>query len=227
VKGDLRGIARARRLSEATMRNIRQNLFFAFVYNALGVPIAAGVLYPFFGLLLSPIIASAAMTFSSVSVIANALRLAARQIMNTVIGRTTMELRGMLVICLTLSLFVAGAAVAQQPSHEHNPTSPQQPASAPKSAPPAQSDQAHQMQHMQDMEMCRQMMTSQPGMMGGGMGPGMIREGMMAPGMMGMMPMMISGDPKQHAEMMAMRGEMMKAMGDIMLKYAQRMQSTK
>jgi Cu+-exporting ATPase len=75
VKGDLRGIAKARRLSRATMRNIRQNLFFAFVYNVLGVPIAAGVLYPFFGLLLSPIIASAAMTFSSVSVIANALRL--------------------------------------------------------------------------------------------------------------------------------------------------------
>jgi Cu+-exporting ATPase len=75
VKGDLRGIARARRLSQATMRNIRENLFFAFVYNALGVPIAAGVLYPFVGLLLSPIIASAAMTFSSVSVIANALRL--------------------------------------------------------------------------------------------------------------------------------------------------------
>jgi Cu+-exporting ATPase len=75
VKGDLRGIARARRLSQATMRNIRQNLFFAFVYNALGVPIAAGVAYPFVGLLLSPIIASAAMTFSSVSVIANALRL--------------------------------------------------------------------------------------------------------------------------------------------------------
>ena len=75
VKGDLRGIARARRLSQATMRNIRQNLFFAFVYNALGVPIAAGVLYPVFGLLLSPIIASAAMTFSSVSVITNALRL--------------------------------------------------------------------------------------------------------------------------------------------------------
>ena len=75
VKGDLRGIARARRLSHGTMRNIRQNLFFAFVYNVLGVPIAAGVLYPFFGLLLSPIIASAAMTFSSVSVIANALRL--------------------------------------------------------------------------------------------------------------------------------------------------------
>jgi Cu+-exporting ATPase len=75
VKGDLRGIARARRLSEATMRNIRENLFFAFVYNALGVPIAAGVLYPVVGILLSPIFASAAMTFSSVSVIANALRL--------------------------------------------------------------------------------------------------------------------------------------------------------
>jgi Cu+-exporting ATPase len=75
VKGDLRGIVRARRLSRMTMRNIRQNLFFAFVYNLLGVPIAAGVLYPAFGLLLSPMIASAAMTFSSVSVIANALRL--------------------------------------------------------------------------------------------------------------------------------------------------------
>jgi P-type Cu+ transporter len=75
VKGDLRGILRARNLSRATMRNIRQNLFFAFVYNILGVPIAAGALYPFFGLLLSPIFASAAMTFSSVSVIANALRL--------------------------------------------------------------------------------------------------------------------------------------------------------
>ncbi len=75
VHGDLRGIARALRLSRATMRNIRQNLFFAFVYNTLGVPIAAGILYPFFGVLLSPIIASAAMTFSSVSVIANALRL--------------------------------------------------------------------------------------------------------------------------------------------------------
>jgi Cu+-exporting ATPase len=75
VKGDLRGIVRARRLSQATMRNIRENLFFAFIYNALGVPIAAGVLYPVFGLLLSPIIASAAMSFSSVSVIANALRL--------------------------------------------------------------------------------------------------------------------------------------------------------
>jgi P-type Cu+ transporter len=75
VKGDLTGIARARRLSSATMSNIRQNLFFAFVYNSLGVPIAAGVLYPFFGLLLSPMIAAAAMSFSSVSVIANALRL--------------------------------------------------------------------------------------------------------------------------------------------------------
>ena len=75
VKGDLRGIANARRLSRGTMRNIRQNLFFAFIYNALGIPIAAGALYPFFGLLLSPIIASAAMTFSSVSVITNALRL--------------------------------------------------------------------------------------------------------------------------------------------------------
>lgn len=75
VKGDLRAIARARRLSRATMRNIRQNLFLAFVYNVLSVPIAAGVLYPVFGLLLSPIIASAAMTFSSVSVIMNALRL--------------------------------------------------------------------------------------------------------------------------------------------------------
>jgi Cu+-exporting ATPase len=75
VKGDLRGIVRARRLSQATMTNIRQNLFFAFIYNVLGVPVAAGVLYPFFGVLLSPIIASAAMTFSSVSVIGNALRL--------------------------------------------------------------------------------------------------------------------------------------------------------
>src|SRR6202171_2561120 len=75
IKGDLRGIVKARILSRATMRNIRQNLFFAFFYNVLGVPIAAGVLYPFFGILLSPIIASAAMSLSSVSVIANALRL--------------------------------------------------------------------------------------------------------------------------------------------------------
>ena len=80
VKGDLRGIVRARRLSRATMRNIRQNLFFAFVYNAAGVPIAAGILYPFFGLLLSPMIAAAAMSFSSVSVIANALRLRRAQL---------------------------------------------------------------------------------------------------------------------------------------------------
>lgn len=75
LHGDLRGITRARKLSRATMRNIRQNLFFAFIYNSLGVPIAAGILYPIFGLLLSPILASAAMTFSSVSVISNALRL--------------------------------------------------------------------------------------------------------------------------------------------------------
>ena len=75
VRGDLRGIARARKLSRATMRNIRQNLFFAFIYNMLGVPVAAGVLYPIFGILLSPMIAAAAMSFSSVSVITNALRL--------------------------------------------------------------------------------------------------------------------------------------------------------
>ena len=75
LKGDLTGIVRARRLSEATMRNIRENLFFAFIYNALGVPVAAGVLYPFFGILLSPVIAAAAMALSSVSVIANAARL--------------------------------------------------------------------------------------------------------------------------------------------------------
>jgi Cu+-exporting ATPase len=75
VKGDLAGIARARALSRATMRNIRQNLFLAFVYNALGIPIAAGVLYPVMGVLLSPIIAAAAMSLSSVSVIGNALRL--------------------------------------------------------------------------------------------------------------------------------------------------------
>ena len=75
LKGDLTGIVRARRLSQATMRNIRQNLFFAFIYNALGVPVAAGVLYPVFGILLSPIIAAAAMALSSVSVIGNALRL--------------------------------------------------------------------------------------------------------------------------------------------------------
>ena len=75
LKGDLMGIVRARRLSAATMRNIRQNLFFAFVYNAAGVPIAAGALYPMFGILLSPVIAAAAMALSSVSVVGNSLRL--------------------------------------------------------------------------------------------------------------------------------------------------------
>jgi len=80
LKGDLGGIVRARRLSEATMRNIRQNLIFAFVYNAAGIPIAAGVLYPVFGLLLSPIVAAAAMALSSVSVVGNALRLRAAKL---------------------------------------------------------------------------------------------------------------------------------------------------
>jgi len=80
VKGDLRGIVRARVLSRLTMTNIKQNLFFAFVYNSLGVPIAAGILYPVFGILLSPMIAAAAMSFSSVSVIANALRLRQRAV---------------------------------------------------------------------------------------------------------------------------------------------------
>ena len=75
VKGDLAGISRAKNISRATMRNIRQNLFFAFFYNAVGVPVAAGALYPFFGVLLSPMIAAAAMSASSVSVIANSLRL--------------------------------------------------------------------------------------------------------------------------------------------------------
>jgi len=75
VKGDLMGVAKTIRLSRATMRNIRQNLFFAFIYNALGIPIAAGALYPYFGILLNPMIAGAAMSFSSVSVILNALRL--------------------------------------------------------------------------------------------------------------------------------------------------------
>jgi Cu+-exporting ATPase len=77
LKGDLMGIARARRLSQGTMRNIRQNLFFSFFYNVAGIPLAAGVLYPVFGLLLSPVFAAAAMALSSVSVIANALRLRA------------------------------------------------------------------------------------------------------------------------------------------------------
>ena len=78
VKGDLNGIVRARDLSNKVMRNIKQNLFFAFIYNSIGVPVAAGILYPFFGLLLSPVIAAAAMSFSSVSVISNALRLRAK-----------------------------------------------------------------------------------------------------------------------------------------------------
>ena len=80
VKGDLGGIVRARHLAQATMGNIRQNLFFAFVYNAAGVPLAAGILYPFFGILLSPIVAAAAMSLSSVSVIGNALRLRATRL---------------------------------------------------------------------------------------------------------------------------------------------------
>ena len=80
VKGDLRAIEKSIRLSRATMRNIRQNLFFAFFYNTLGVPVAAGILYPFFGLLLSPMIAAAAMSMSSVSVISNALRLRKQQL---------------------------------------------------------------------------------------------------------------------------------------------------
>jgi P-type Cu+ transporter len=77
VKGDLAGIVRARKLSRSVMKNIRQNLLFAFIYNSVGVPVAAGALYPFFGLLLSPILAAAAMSFSSVSVISNSLRLRA------------------------------------------------------------------------------------------------------------------------------------------------------
>jgi Cu+-exporting ATPase len=80
VKGDLAGIARARTLSRMTMRNIRQNLVFAFLYNALGIPVAAGVLYPFFGILLSPVVAALAMSLSSVSVIGNALRLRATRL---------------------------------------------------------------------------------------------------------------------------------------------------
>jgi Cu2+-exporting ATPase len=75
LKGNLHGIVKARKLSQAVMKNIKQNLFFAFIYNSLGIPLAAGVLFPFFGILLSPMIAAAAMSFSSVSVIANALRL--------------------------------------------------------------------------------------------------------------------------------------------------------
>ncbi len=80
VKGDLQGIIRARKLSKEVMKNIRQNLFFAFVYNVIGIPIAAGVLYPFFGLLLSPMLAALAMSLSSVSVIVNSLRLGSKRI---------------------------------------------------------------------------------------------------------------------------------------------------
>jgi Cu+-exporting ATPase len=80
VKGDLAGIARARNLSRMTMRNIRQNLVFAFAYNVIGIPVAAGVLYPIFGILLSPVVAALAMSLSSVSVIANALRLRAAKL---------------------------------------------------------------------------------------------------------------------------------------------------
>ena len=82
LQGDLMGIARARRLSQATMQNIRTNLFFAFFYNVVGIPIAAGVLYPFFGILLSPVVAAAAMALSSVSVIANSLRLRASKLVD-------------------------------------------------------------------------------------------------------------------------------------------------
>jgi Cu+-exporting ATPase len=89
VKGDLHGIMRARRLSQATMRNIKQNLFWAFVYNSIGVPIAAGILYPFFGILLSPMLAAAAMSFSSVSVIANALRASNATAIAKAVGRST------------------------------------------------------------------------------------------------------------------------------------------
>jgi Cu+-exporting ATPase len=80
VKGDLNGVAKALQLSKSVMRNIRQNLFFAFIYNLIGVPIAAGILYPLFGLLLNPMIAGAAMSFSSVSVVGNALRLHNQQL---------------------------------------------------------------------------------------------------------------------------------------------------
>jgi Cu2+-exporting ATPase len=80
VKGDLQGIVKAHHLSDAVMKNIKQNLFFAFIYNTIGVPVAAGILFPFFGILLSPMIAAAAMSFSSVSVIANALRLRTKKI---------------------------------------------------------------------------------------------------------------------------------------------------
>jgi hypothetical protein len=120
------------------------------------------------------------------------------------------------VILAVISMLTIGVAFAQQPTHQHDAAQ-QPPASAPKSAMPGDAHDAH---HAQHMEMCRRMM-GQSGMMGGGMRQGMMGGGMMGGGMMGM-PMMMGGDPKQQAEMLAMRGEMMKAMGDIMMKYAQR-----
>ena len=136
-----------------------------------------------------------------------------------------MKLLATLVIGLTAPVLAVGTAIAQQPSQPHSGAQHQAPAAGAPST--NQGDQAQQMQHMQHMmEMCRQMM-GHGGMMSGGAGPGMMRDGMMGGGMMGMMPMMMGGDPKQQAEMMAMRGEMMKAMGDIMVKYAQRAQSAK
>ena len=119
------------------------------------------------------------------------------------------------VATTVVAVTLAGAvALAQQPVHPHGGGQ-QPPASAPS---PGMSGQGHDVHHAQHMEICRQMMA-QGGMMGGGMGPGMMGGGMM--------PMMMGGDPKHQADMMAMRGEMMKAMGDIMMKYAQRMQSGK
>jgi hypothetical protein len=121
--------------------------------------------------------------------------------------------RMLLVMTVVLSVVTVTIAVAQQPMQQHG-AGHQSPGTAPQPG-----MQGHDARHAQHMEMCRQMM-GQGGMMGGAMGPGM-----MGGGMMGMMPMMMGGDPKQQADMMAMRGEMMKAMGDIMLKYAQRAQS--
>ena len=123
------------------------------------------------------------------------------------------NLKGLAMAAAAFSILTAAAAMAQQPSHQHDPA--QKPPASSTATPsmPAHSEHAHMAQHM---EMCRQMM-GQGGMVGGGM---------MGGGMMGM-PMMMGGDPKQQAEMLAMRGEMMKAMGDIMMKYAQRAQSVK
>src|SRR3546814_3160605 len=104
LKGDLNGIVRARQLSEAAMANIRQNLFFAFIYNAAGVPVAAGVLYPVFGILLSPIIAAAAMALSSVSVVGNALRLNRRSEEHTSELQSLMRI-SYAVFCLKKNIF--------------------------------------------------------------------------------------------------------------------------